>query len=613
METPSYQYQPLQHSDSVRILILHPSPDELDPIECTICHERLSGVSLDYQAVSYTWGNSGLTHVIHCNDAKLKLSVGKSCHAALRRLRLPEEHRALWIDAVCINQKDLSERGHQVRMMKDVYDFASGVVVMLNDVVPECRLLLDELAEAERILDELAKAGRTLDLSRANPVRNRPSSVIVRQLETLFEDPWFKRTWVLQEVHDKDLVTIMYGSATIPFDAIRTLYFGYDGTKVTRSPWSLPLRLMSDGLQEYTTPQFNLWNLLFWSRECLATDPRDKVFALKSLVGPGQEDLDLLIDYVTSVGECFKRVAEFLLPVLGLRLLTATRHPHGLDMASWIPDWSQTLPLQFGSFYVETFETEGLGDWFSPTNIENQERALISYTYNECLVDPILHVIGCQYARIVECSRVLQFVDIDDVDTQMLRIYNKFDDLRRYLNEESKIDSSETNGHFSGKIFDGKIYGRIKIPSINQTIAMSLMDGLSLDYNLRRLAGTFDRTLVSNCLTDHGKFLTPHQYVKTTILPQYEHSQLYESLQECSIALMQDGGLVIVPGAAQDGDVVCIIAGAIAPCLLRQRRDGSWMLVSGDCHIFGDTRSTLAVSDAYVDSHRSQAETFVLR
>ena len=92
-----------------------------------------------------------------------------------------------------------------------------------------------------------------------------------------------------------------------------------------------------------------------------------------------------------------------------------------------------------------------------------------------------------------------------------------------------------------------------------------------------------------------------------------ESTSLYEALQKCSIALMQDGGLAIVPGAAQDSDVVCIIAGAISPCLLRPYRDGCWKLVSGDCHIFGGEYDSIAASDAYVDLHQSQAEEFVLR
>ena len=141
---------------------------------------------------------------------------------------------------------------------------------------------------------------------------------------------------------------------------------------------------------------------------------------------------------------------------------------------------------------------------------------------------------------------------------------------------------------------------------------MSLMDGVYLDNNLRRCDALYPHS-VSQFLPRHSRSLTGPQKDKPMINVHEECSDLYESLQACSIALMQDGGRAIVPGAAQDGDVVCILEGAIAPCLLRQRRDECWLLVSGDCHIFGDDPHTITASYAYIDSHQSQAETFVLK
>jgi len=457
METPLYQYQPLQHSDSARILILHPSPNESDPIECTICHENLSDGSLCYEAVSYTWGNSGLTHIIHCNDAKQRLPVGRNCHAALRRLRLPKKYRKLWIDAVCINQEDLHERGHQVRIMRDVYDFASGVMVMLSDEIPDSRLLLDELVEIGKLLTPGA------DITRAPP-----SEAIVLQLESLFEDPWFKRTWVLQEVYRKGLVTIVYGSTAIKSEALRYMYFGYKsmhgcaGMQVSRTQLPLPFLIMSEGENGYSTPQFALWSRLYESRQCLATNPRDRVLALKSLVGPRQSDMDHLVDYTQSVEQCFRRVATFLLPVVGMRILTATRHPHGLDMPSWVPDWSQTLPLQRYSFWYDTIHDDNPDAEFSPPRVRIFGGALRSSLYDESYISSELRVSGFQAGRIVECSKVFQFADLDDTDMQMRQIYNQYDNIRLYLDETSKIQRPKLPDHFSGEISDSKIFNSME-------------------------------------------------------------------------------------------------------------------------------------------------------
>jgi len=455
MEPPLYQYQPLQHSDSARVLILHPSPNESDRIECTMCHKNLSDGSLCYEAVSYTWGNSGLTHVIYCNDAKQRLSVGRNCYAALRRLRLPKKSRSLWIDAVCINQEDPHERGHQVRLMNEVYNVAARVIIMLSDQIPDCRLLLEGVTKAR----EFIAAGMELGPSTKHMEDWAHSRAMIQQLETLFEDPWFKRTWVLQEVYLKDRVTIIYGSIAMDYHELEMLYYGFNNRRNTRTNWPLPLQLIREKskiMEEYSTIQFSLWNRLYCTRKCLATDPRDKVFALKSLVGSGQDELNRLIDYAQSVEDCFKRVATFLLPVLGLRILTATRHPHGLDMSSWMPDWSQASPLEFHPFHYECFGDKEEDGVVSPDDVESKKRVLRSYSYEESQLRPKLHLVGCRVAPIIECSLVFHFVDHDDADRQMSQIYNQFGNIRQHLAEECKLNSIKIPGHFSGKIFDGK-------------------------------------------------------------------------------------------------------------------------------------------------------------
>jgi hypothetical protein len=443
MDIPSYQYGPLQHSDSIRILVLHPSPNDSDPIACTIRHVQLSDDTLEYEAVSYTWGDSTQTNTIYLNDGRQRLIVGKNCHAALRRLRLVDEDRTVWIDAVCIDQQDLQERGHQVRIMSEVYNCAEGVMVMLSDEVPDCRLLMEEVKYVIYNWKMVAKEGRIT-----------PCEAATQQLKTLYKDPWFERTWVLQEVHAKDIITIVYGSAVFAFQALERLHAG---SSTYESQFPPPIWIACCSMTEYCTSQFSLWNRLYETRECLATNPRDKVFALKSLLGPRQSDIDYLIDYTQSVESCFKQVAGFLLPVLGLRILAATRHPHNLNMASWIPDWSQQLPLDATKFYYETEEAMLEGCFSLAATAGDHERTLQSYSISDLRNDATMLVAGCQYAQIVDCGKIFRFVDYDDAATQMRNVYNEFDSLRQYLDEESKHDTATVSGHFSTKTFKSKL------------------------------------------------------------------------------------------------------------------------------------------------------------
>ena len=94
---------------------------------------------------------------------------------------------------------------------------------------------------------------------------------------------------------------------------------------------------------------------------------------------------------------------------------------------------------------------------------------------------------------------------------------------------------------------------------------------------------------------------------------EYNVMWLYNALQSCSIGLLEDGGLAIVPGAARHGDIVCILADAIAPCLLRPDQDGCWFLVSGDLFLDDLEFTDQEPIDEYVELNKDRLEEFILR
>jgi hypothetical protein len=430
----SYRYRPLQHNDFIRILVLHPSSEESDPITCTIRHGRLSDEQLQYEALSYTWGNPTQQNRIFFRGLKETLTVGKNCHDALRNLRSKHEDRLLWIDAICINQGDLIERAQQVRIMDGVFNYAFNVVVYLGEQVQESIALFEELAAADALLRLDGKCDRP-----------RPSDTIIKELEMLFERPWFKRVWVLQEVCAKESVQIMCGSATASFKALLQVYIGYGNTVVCRKYWPIALQWINRPPDESLSPQLNLWDRLYQSRDCIATDPKDRIFALKSLIGTGQGKMDYLIDYAQTFEDCLINVAHFLLPALGLRLLTAARHPHDMCIPSWVPDWSQSLPLIYHQF--EIFDGKLLGQ---PTPCFESCKAP-KYTIQSFGTGQMsrLHlelvVTGIQYSHIVGSSQVFQFDDLEDAERQMTGLYTSLRNYRLSISAESI--TSETTAY----------------------------------------------------------------------------------------------------------------------------------------------------------------------
>jgi hypothetical protein len=92
-----------------------------------------------YEALSYTWGSGpeieaitvqGL-YSLHDDDRAgfSTLQVRKNLAQALRYLRQSDVSRSLWIDAVCINQDDTSEKSNQIPLMRDIYTLAQRTVV----------------------------------------------------------------------------------------------------------------------------------------------------------------------------------------------------------------------------------------------------------------------------------------------------------------------------------------------------------------------------------------------------------------------------------------------------------------------------------------------------
>lgn len=79
----------------------------------------------EYVALSYVWGNSDNMREISINGKPVQ--VTKNLESALRILRdkLPMRLGVrLWVDALCINQKDIMERNTQVQRMWEIYNKA---------------------------------------------------------------------------------------------------------------------------------------------------------------------------------------------------------------------------------------------------------------------------------------------------------------------------------------------------------------------------------------------------------------------------------------------------------------------------------------------------------
>ncbi|KAH7629769.1 heterokaryon incompatibility, partial [Sordaria sp. MPI-SDFR-AT-0083] len=79
------------------------------------------------------------------------LAVGEKLHAPLLQLRDHSIEGTIWIDAICINQGDNEEKGHQVQSMAKIYAKASRVIVWLGEKAAGSDQGLEEIRIAAKL------------------------------------------------------------------------------------------------------------------------------------------------------------------------------------------------------------------------------------------------------------------------------------------------------------------------------------------------------------------------------------------------------------------------------------------------------------------------------
>jgi hypothetical protein len=128
-EWKRYQYEPLPGNDNIRLLSLLPGESNED-IHCSLSvsflSEELQQPSCEYEALSHTWGSNERSHRVLIDG--LDFPVTANLSTALREIRLRSQVRTLWVDAICINQDDISERYNQVQKMAHIFRSSKNVL-----------------------------------------------------------------------------------------------------------------------------------------------------------------------------------------------------------------------------------------------------------------------------------------------------------------------------------------------------------------------------------------------------------------------------------------------------------------------------------------------------
>lgn len=379
----AFNYSPLENSRTIRLLELFQETDGFhSPIICKIHHVSLDDETVQYRALSYCWGEPIKTQTICINGKTIFVTI--NLQNALRRLRTnyfcccdlvcecsespwyPEtidKHftspRLLWIDALCINQEDIEERGQQVSLMKEIYQRAGEVTVWLgeegDDTVPALRLLCG--------LGEIAPLQEAKTLI-AHVVQNEIFRNYWSALGDFLGRPWWNRVWILQEILLAKRARIICGRWLVNwldiFSAVLTFMDCQDymdeiaEANISDQPKELQsFRWKAGVLTHFRLPDpadpAVFKDFLNISKNRDSSDPRDKIYGFLGIMEHLSGRCFLKVDYTISVCELYMQVCLVLwqetksLDFLSMVERNRIQNPNrGIIPAlpSWTPDWT---------------------------------------------------------------------------------------------------------------------------------------------------------------------------------------------------------------------------------------------------------------------------------
>lgn len=369
-------YRPLDASRAeIRLLVLSPPQDHEEGSQIS---GTLTTVSLDhsptYDTLSYVWGVPEPPGSIRVDGIELRITPNLA--ASLRRL-ISHEHglNPIWIDAICINQRDFEERASQVSLMGRVFRHATNVFMWLGEG--------DDLSDWA--IDRMNDAGFHSALSTLKETARLPTLeemklhfVLAYNLE---KREYWTRAWILQEVvlPENDPIIIcghrrIQLSRYMDYDEMLSLWVSSHpqlATEWTRLRASIPILSQGDssslqhramrqnyrsGMELAGTTDLDLGDLVWTASFLSAIDPRDHIYSILGIVDP-EKSRRIHVDYHKAPEEVFQDAftiiwtLEDASDLFGKLIPMFSFHrPTGSilgKMPSWVPDLTNHNTTEF--------------------------------------------------------------------------------------------------------------------------------------------------------------------------------------------------------------------------------------------------------------------------
>ncbi|KAH8789885.1 heterokaryon incompatibility protein-domain-containing protein [Hyaloscypha sp. PMI_1271] len=377
----SYSELPIDPKLEIRILELLPpaSPDPTE-IHCNLTTARLADKP-SYEALSYAWGDAVFPEKIYLPTGYL--AITSNLAAALRQLRLPNRPRRLWVDAVCINQIDDNEKGHQVMLMAQIFSATTRAVGWLGEGNAETEAAIDIIKELASNAWRFGIPDSEIDIQlRVSSVigagLKKALKVVADQLDVqrkvlnaFLNQPWFSRLWVVQEACLPSKMILCNGSNTLNWNDL--LATSIIILKCMTSIKSFLRRVFDSkfeevGLLAVTQQEFalarsgrrtdakprDLHTMVYLHQNKACSNPVDKIYGLLGLK-KADELIEVVVDYSRSIEEVYQAFTLAYLQKNNILILhytgigyTDPLHGHRSGkLPTWATDWRSNIPTKF--------------------------------------------------------------------------------------------------------------------------------------------------------------------------------------------------------------------------------------------------------------------------
>ncbi|KAL9035093.1 MAG: hypothetical protein Q9180_005041 [Flavoplaca navasiana] len=552
----------------------------------------------DYLALSYTWGDPSDLREITVNGQPLLVTGNlEACLRVLRSKKYTQHGWRFWIDAICINQKDIVERAGQVKRMREIYTRAWTPIIWIGEEENGSREALDLIVTlaseyasrdgVEKLTSTLHRNAKYFGVGRWRALNN----IVCRR--------YWRRLWILQEIALGRYTTpVLCGEKTLCWgqfarafgvlkktDEVINIYITNE-LKEASLPFDPVIWTNLGTVQEIQFHQdshlsdkrIHTFRLINVSRSVLSTDPRDKVYGLLSLM---DESIAALIkpDYTDSVENVYRSFA--LATVRATGSLDVIRHcvpTEGSDSPSWVPSLATEPTGDALTLRDDSFATSGLSS--ASISTMSTSNLLSCRGFIADWIDGL----GCMWSRNWDSGSVVQ-------TQSTLDPYGTFEAAQEAIWKSMVACHASPTEYLEadyGSLLATPALAKADLPE--QTPLKDLVASFIFDWCVQYLAGDAEFRIGGRRLKDYWwKEVLPEQIDVVHLrdaLMQRDRINLSRRLITTHM-----GYVGMAPERVERGDAVAVLHGCSMPIVLRQSMDDEsgdvrWRVI-GDCYLHG--------------------------